>query len=97
LYLRRVEEEADSLIPYMCGVYIQKRPVGAARRAVERHVGGGGAFGNDPECGDGAREGDGAGVKERVLLWWTTVRHRFSIFAGAGASVSENAFIFRSG
>ena len=62
----------------MCGVYIQKRPVGAAGRAVERHVGGGGAFGNDPECGDGAREGDGAGVKERVLLWWTTLRPHFS-------------------
>jgi len=64
LYLRRVEEEADSLIPYMCGVYIQKRPVGAA----ERHVGGGGAFGKDPECGDAAREGDGAGLKERSVV-----------------------------
>jgi len=68
LYLRRVEEEADSLIPYMCGVYIQKRPMGAAARAEERHVGGGGAFGKDPECGDAAREGDGAGVKERSVV-----------------------------
>ena len=57
MYLRRVEEEADSLIPYMCGVYIQKRPVGAAARAAERHVGGGGVFGKDPECGDAARGG----------------------------------------
>ena len=54
----------------MCGVYIQKRPMGAAARAEERHVGGGGAFGKDPECGDGAREGegDGAGVKERSVV-----------------------------
>lgn len=61
MYLRRVEEEADSLIPYMCGVYIQKRPVGAAARAAERHVGGGGAFGKDPECGDGP-------VRVRVMV-----------------------------
>ena len=41
--------------------------MGAAARVVERPVGRR-CFGEDPECGNAAREGDGAGVKERSVV-----------------------------